>query len=172
MPDQKRHPILPALLYQLHEEVLDELVELFDRMLQKVISSGDRKFAKLQQEIAGLANDKIKILHDLVGILLDPLVLENLVSERLPEVELTDILIEVDRWARFSRFFEHPNGNEPRSKEALAHCCASILAQACNFGPVQMSRMSGFRIANWRGTRPGICGRKRLRTLRPNWSII
>ena len=397
MPDQKRHPILLALLYQLHEEVLDELVELFDRMLQKVISSGDRKFAKFQQEIAGLANDKIKILHHLVQILLDPnisdgelrnaiyrllpeeklritfdecerlaeplndnsfklmasrysylrrfvptfldtlpldgnaetaslrqaieilreldadgrrkipddapvdfidakwrqyvfpdedkisrrfyelctlfelranlrsgnvwvegsrryakldsylipieqwretrvavcelldlpedgaaklssqqseleflyeqfdafldddqaarkaptadgapsnvipfksgkkpkkppkpvnvrikngklvvtklageeqsaslLALEALVSERLPEVELTDTLIEVDRWTRFSRFFEHPNGNEPRSREALAHCYASILAQACNFGLIQMSRMSGF----------------------------
>ena len=72
------------------------------------------------------------------------LVLENLVSERLPDVELPDILIEVDRWTRFSRFFEHPNGNESRSKEALSHCYASILAQACNFGLVQMSRMSGF----------------------------
>jgi len=399
MSEQRRHPVLLALLYQLYEEILDELVELFDRMLQKVISSGNRKFAKLQQEIAGLANDKIKILHNLVEILLDPnisdgdlrsaiyrflleeklrltfdecerlaeplndnsfklmasrysylrrfvpafldtlplngnaettglrraieilreldadgkrkipddapvdfiddewwkyvftdedkisrrfyelcilfelranlragniwvegsrryakldsyliphehwqqsrgvtcellnlpedgaahlksqqtelellyeqfddflddekparkidaadgepnnvipfksgkklklkkpsksvqlriedgklivtklagekqsdslLVLEILVSERLPEVELPDILIEVDRWTHFSRFFEHPNGNEPRSKEALSHCYASILAQACNFGLVQMSRMSGF----------------------------
>lgn len=397
MSEQRRHPILLALLYQLYEEVLDELVELFDRMLEKIISSNDRKFDKERQEIAELATDKIEILHQLVGILLDPnisdgelrnavynflpkeklrvtfdecerlaaplddnsfklmasrysylrqfvpafldalplggnagtaglrraieilreldadgkrkipddapcdfidgkwwkyvtddsdkinrryyelctlfelranlrsgniwvigsrryakldsylipnehwqttrvaacellglpadgaaklasrqaelsalyeqfdnflgddksaekiqtadnkssnvipfksgkkprnlskpvnvriengklvvtklageeqsdslLALENLVSGRLPEVELTDILIEVDRWTRFSRFFQHPNGNEPRSKEALAHCYASILAQACNFGLVQMSRMSGF----------------------------
>lgn len=397
MSEQRRHPILLALLYQLYEEVLDELVELFDRMLEKIITSNDRKFDKQQQEISGLASDKIKILHRLVGILLDPnisdgelrnavyrylpqeklrvtfdecerlaaplddnsfklmasrysylrqfvpaflealplggnaetdglrraieilreldadgkrkvpddapcdfiddkwwkyvsddddkinrryyelctlfelranlrsgniwvigsrryakldsyliptehwratrtaacellnlpadgaaklanrqseletlyqqfdnflsgdksarkiqtaggksgnvipfkpgknqknlskpvnvriengklivtklageeqsdslLALENLVSERLPEVELTDILIEVDRWTHFSRFFEHPNGNEPRSKEALSYCYASILAQACNFGLVQMSRMSGF----------------------------
>lgn len=103
MPDQKRHPILPALLYQLHEEDLDELVELFDRMLQKVISSGDRKFAKLQQEIAGLANDKIKILHDLVGILLDPDIsdgdLRNAIYRFLPEAKLRVTFDECERLA-------------------------------------------------------------------------
>lgn len=80
--------------------------------------------------------------------------LEELVSERLPEVELTDILIEVDAWTRFSRHFEHPNGKEPRSREALSHCYASILAQACNFGLIQMSRMSGlsYRKLAWHTT--------------------
>lgn len=62
----------------------------------------------------------------------------------MPEIELTDLLIEVDGWTNFSRFFEHPIGNEPRSPNALQHCYASILAQACNFGLVQMQRMSGF----------------------------
>lgn len=80
--------------------------------------------------------------------------LEELVSERLPEIELTDILIEVDAWTEFSRNFKHPNGQEPRSREALSHCYASILAQACNFGLVQMSRMSGlsYRKMAWHTT--------------------
>ena len=80
--------------------------------------------------------------------------LEELVSERLPEIELTDILIEVDAWTEFSRHFKHPNGQAPRSREALSHCYASILAQACNFGLVQMSRMSGlsYRKMAWHTT--------------------
>ena len=82
------------------------------------------------------------------------LLLEKLVSERLPEVELTDILIEVDSWTHFSRYFQHPNGKEPRSRDALANCYASILAQACNYGLVQMSRMSGitYRKLAWHTT--------------------
>ncbi len=80
--------------------------------------------------------------------------LDELISERLPAVELTDILIEVDAWTGFSKHFEHPNGNEPRSPDALAHCYAGILAQACNFGLVQMGRMSGlsYRKLAWHTT--------------------
>lgn len=70
--------------------------------------------------------------------------LKEEITNRLPEIELTDLLIEVDGWTNFSRFFEHPTGNEPRSPNALQHCYASLLAQACNFGLVQMQRMSGF----------------------------
>lgn len=103
MSEQRRHPILLALLYQLYEEVLDELVELFDRMLQKIISSNDRKFVKLQQEIAGLANDKIKILHQLVQILLDPGIsdgeLRNAVYRCLPEEKLRVTFDECERLA-------------------------------------------------------------------------
>ena len=103
MSEQKRHPVLLALLYQLYEEVLDELVELFDRMLEKVISSGNRKFAKLQQEIAGLANDKIKILHNLVQILLDPNIpddeLRNAIYRFLPKEKLRLTFDECERLA-------------------------------------------------------------------------
>ena len=36
--------------------------------------------------------------------------LKEEVADRLPEIELTDLLIEVDGWTNFSRFFEHPIG--------------------------------------------------------------
>jgi TnpA family transposase len=68
--------------------------------------------------------------------------LERLVDERLPLVELSELLIEVDGWTRFSDDFEHAGGTEPRSRELRSHLYASVLAQACNLGPVRMARIS------------------------------
>lgn len=41
--------------------------------------------------------------------------LKKLIANRLPEIELTALLIEVVGWTNFSRYFEHPSGNQPRS---------------------------------------------------------
>ncbi|NJM53064.1 MAG: transposase, partial [Blastocatellia bacterium] len=92
-----------------------------------------------------MENDRL-IVTNLPGEELSPSseALKEEITNRLPEIELTDLLIEVDSWTSFSRFFEHPTGNEPRSPNALQYCYASLLAQACNFGLVQMQRMSGF----------------------------
>lgn len=67
--------------------------------------------------------------------------LEALVDERLPLVELPDLLMEVDGWTGFSRHLEHAGGAEPRTPELLVHCHASILAQACNFGLTRSTAM-------------------------------
>jgi TnpA family transposase len=68
--------------------------------------------------------------------------LERLLDERLPLVELSELLIEVDGWTRFSDDFEHAGGTEPRGRELRTHLYASVLAQACNFGPVRMAQIS------------------------------
>jgi TnpA family transposase len=68
--------------------------------------------------------------------------LERLIDERLPFVELSELLIEVDGWTRFSDDFEHAGGTEPRSRELRSHLYAAILAQACNLGPIRMARIS------------------------------
>ncbi len=65
--------------------------------------------------------------------------LQQWVTERLPQVELVDLLIEVDRWIGFSRYFEHAGGGEPRNRELQVYLYAAILAQACNFGLAQMA---------------------------------
>jgi hypothetical protein len=81
--------------------------------------------------------------------------LERLIDERLPLVELSELLIEVDGWTRFSDDFEHASGTEPRSRELRTHLYASVLAQACNLGPVRMARVSDrsyqklARCTNW-----------------------
>ena len=68
--------------------------------------------------------------------------LERLIDERLPLVELSELLIEVDGWTRFSDDFEHAGGTEPRSREVRNHLYASVLAQACNLGLTRMARIS------------------------------
>lgn len=65
--------------------------------------------------------------------------LQQWVTERLPRVELVDLLIEVDRWIGFTRYFEHAGRGESRTKELQIYLYAAILAQACNFGLTQMA---------------------------------
>ncbi|MGB0067237.1 MAG: transposase, partial [Isosphaeraceae bacterium] len=81
--------------------------------------------------------------------------LERLIDERLPFVELSELLIEVDGWTHFSDDFEHAGGTEPRSRELRRHLYAAVLAQACNLGPTRMARISDLtyqklaRCTNW-----------------------
>jgi len=81
--------------------------------------------------------------------------LRELVDQRLPLVDLTDLLIEVDGWTNFTDCFDHPGGQQPRTSDLLTHLFASILANACNFGLAKMAQSSDLtydRIAwcnNW-----------------------
>jgi TnpA family transposase len=68
--------------------------------------------------------------------------LQAIITARLPQIELTDLLIEVDRWTHFSAQFEHAGGSQPRSPELLTYLYASILAQAENFGLHQMAHIA------------------------------
>ncbi len=68
--------------------------------------------------------------------------LEQLIDDRLPLVELSELLIEVDGWTRFSDDFEHAGGTEPRGRELRSHLYAAVLAQSCNLGPTRMARIS------------------------------
>ncbi len=76
------------------------------------------------------------------------------ISARLPKVELTDLLLEVDRLSGFSRLFTHAGGSEPRTPDLRVHLYAAILAQATNIGPVRMAELSGlsYRKLAWVST--------------------
>jgi TnpA family transposase len=67
--------------------------------------------------------------------------LERLIDERLPQVELSELLVEVDGWTGFSDCFEHASGREPRSPDLTRHLYASILAQGCNIGLTRMAQI-------------------------------
>jgi TnpA family transposase len=64
------------------------------------------------------------------------------VGKRLAPVELTDLLMEVDRWTNFTGRLTHAAGREPRTPNLKVHLYASILAQATNLGPVRMAELS------------------------------
>jgi TnpA family transposase len=68
--------------------------------------------------------------------------LQEMITTRLPRIELSDLLIEVDSWTHFSNCFEHAGGAQPRSPEMLTNLYASIQAQACNFGLSQMANIA------------------------------
>lgn len=154
---------------KLRQAELQELFGQFDRFFDELLIKHKKKSMEAGKlaphfDPADHTNPKIDIRMEngklivtkLPGEELPPSseVLKEEVASRLPEIELTDLLIEVDGWTNFSRFFEHPSGNEPRSPDALRHCYASILAQACNFGFMQMQRMSGltYRKMAWYST--------------------
>lgn len=158
-----------AVRLQLRQAELQELYIQFDRFFDELVKKHKKKIQKaenlpdyydpaehLERKIDIRMENGKMIVTKLPGEQISPTseALKKEVSDRLPEIELTDLLIEVDGWTHFSRHFTHPNGNEPRSVDSLHHCYASILAQACNFGFMQMQRMSGltYRKMAWYST--------------------
>jgi TnpA family transposase len=65
--------------------------------------------------------------------------LRKLIDERLPRVDITDVLIEVDNWTSFSDAFQHVDAVGSRGKSLLTLIYACILTQACNLGFKQMA---------------------------------
>jgi TnpA family transposase len=61
---------------------------------------------------------------------------------RLPRVELSDLLIEVDSWTRFSDHFVHAAGADTLRPTLVPHLYASLFAHACNFGLEQMAHVT------------------------------
>lgn len=68
--------------------------------------------------------------------------LQALVADRLPKVELAEVLIEVDRWCNFTKHLTHAGGAPSRTNAPTVQLYAAILAQACNFGLANMSEVA------------------------------
>jgi TnpA family transposase len=66
--------------------------------------------------------------------------LSALINERLPLVDLPDLLIEVDSWTEFTRPIEHAGNSSPCPQEDLPYLYAALLSHACNFGPTRMAQ--------------------------------
>lgn len=66
--------------------------------------------------------------------------LKVLVEQCMPQVELTELLIEVDELTHFSDALIHTGGNANRTDNTKLHLYASLLSQACNLGPAAMAR--------------------------------
>lgn len=70
---------------------------------------------------------------------------EQQIVQRLPRIELTDLLLEVDRWTRFSQHFEHAAGSESQQPNQLTHLYASLLSQGCNMALTRMAQCTGLQ---------------------------
>ena len=69
--------------------------------------------------------------------------LSRQISQRLPEIDITDLLIEVDSWTGFSDAFEHLHTPNRRTSDLLMHLYACLLAQSCNLELQQMATSTG-----------------------------
>jgi len=70
--------------------------------------------------------------------------LEKAITERLPRINITDLIIEVDQWTGFSRHFQHQSPETITPDEIDLKCIyAVILSQGGNFDISQISRSSG-----------------------------
>lgn len=79
--------------------------------------------------------------------------LEELINSRLPQVDLSDLLIEVDSWITYSKCFEHADYTE-RCPE-LKYLYAALLGLGSNLGLKRMSQISTLKynrlsyLSNW-----------------------
>jgi TnpA family transposase len=64
------------------------------------------------------------------------------IAERLPRVELSELLMEVDTWTHFSRHFVHAADADGLRLALLPQLYASLLAHACNFGLERMAHLT------------------------------
>ncbi len=62
------------------------------------------------------------------------LALKTLVAQRLPRVELPELLLEVQAWTGFASDFTHVNEHGARADDVPISVCAVLLAEACNVG--------------------------------------
>jgi hypothetical protein len=65
--------------------------------------------------------------------------LEAQISRRLPHVDLTDVLLEVDQWTGFSHHLTHAGGGQPRTDDLLLHLHAAVVAQGTHMGLLELA---------------------------------
>lgn len=118
-------------LIQLGSELDDELAS-FAAMLER----GDGPVR--------LDDDRLVVGRD-TGDDLPPSVarVKSLMLEVFPDVEITEVVIAVDRRCGFTEHLFHTAGARSRTPAMLTHLFAAILGQATNLGPTAMARSSG-----------------------------
>ena len=89
--------------------------------------------------------------------------LEEMLAERLPKIELPDLLIEVDGWTRFSKELVHVSGSEKRPPELAANLYALLISQACNLGIVRMAEISTLSLNKMLWTHTWYCREETLK---------
>jgi len=124
---------LPALSTDRITQRIDELETLLQPMQELLLAGGDIRIENGELVVSRLtaqeAPPAVKLLQQEIG-------------QRMPVVDLTDILVEVNAWVGFT---DHLPGleNAHRNEGHPTLLLASILAAGCNIPLTDMARSSG-----------------------------
>ncbi|MAZ88849.1 MAG: Tn3 family transposase [Cellvibrionaceae bacterium] len=66
--------------------------------------------------------------------------LDALITENLPEVSITDILTDTEKWLGLHKLFGPLSGNELRIDEPEKRFITTLFCYGCNLGPVQTAK--------------------------------
>ena len=107
-----------------------EIDQLFTDLHHKIPKDHNLKIVDGQLVITPLAangeSSSLKTLRKLINI-------------RLPKVGLTDIVLEVDSWTKFTECFHHTGNQKANPTEFPVYLYAAILSEATNMGPTAMA---------------------------------
>lgn len=117
------------------EPRLVERTETFERLAAKVNDILVNNRGAVRQEADRLVVSPIEAEEDPPSLVR----LRKLIDERLPRIDITALLIEVDNLTGFSNSFRHLDGVATRGRNLLTQLYACVLAQACNLGFKQMA---------------------------------
>ena len=103
-PPERRYPILVAFLRQVAEELMDEIIDLFDRCMAQVDSRARRDLEEFRRNAARATNEKVVLFKDLTGMVLDPQIadpdLRTQIYKRHPKERLQAAMEESERLMR------------------------------------------------------------------------
>ena len=85
MPDRRRYPILVALLHETTIDLVDEIVDLFNRALKKTDSRSRRELEAWRVATAQATNEKVRLFSRLGRLVLDPDIPDEQLRRRIFE---------------------------------------------------------------------------------------
>lgn len=122
-------------------EVASHTIELKKQELSQLLSQFDATFP---------TNEQVRLEQD--KLVVSPLKAEEVpdstnqlrkqIRERLPWIELTSLIIEIDNLTGFSQALVHAADAENRIPDIKRYLYAAIIAQGCNIGLERMARLA------------------------------
>ena len=90
--------------------------------------------ASLRIEQTGVGDDLVLTGLDQLEEPASLIALRQAVSDRLPQVDLPELLLEIDARTGFAGAFTHASEAEARAGDLRTSVCAVLVAEACNTG--------------------------------------
>jgi len=149
-----KHAGLPALAKDVPGYLTERLNLAVDRFLEGL---PENSYARIDEGSWQLSVDSTAQLD---GAGKDQLeALRTWLAERLRDIKLPELLIEVDNELQFTQHFAPPVPQSQREADQVCAVLATIMAHGCNIGPYTMSRLAGDityrqikRITDWQLT--------------------